>query len=422
LTLYQDELEIPHVEKIIVAGEYCQDEMISSVSQAFPTAEVERFKFSDLLFSENLTEELSDEELASYIIPISLAWKTMATKQLKLLQTNFLEKKVVKSQKLVQFSWHSVLMLAILMVLSFSYTTSILDMQKRLNLLKENTEQKKADYENYRSQYDPGPNIQVEIDSLTKALSEVKSFYDNKAIWSHIFEKLSVGFAKYPTSWLTNIQGNDGGFTVTGSTTKRENIVKFSGLFPDGTIKSVQGRDYEDRTLWLFDISFSYEPSLEIVESWIGERSTPEIKNLPKESVKTETVISSVKKEPVVEMYRKVTDSYFNNDQNNLLKNAQKFIELYPDHILVTNCRYFMSEYYYRQGELADAEKLLDLVLKVKSPMEPYALFKISQIYNQTDRKNLARVNLNRLLSQFPESDVISRAKAVLKEIGGKNE
>ncbi|MCF7919952.1 MAG: hypothetical protein K9N06_08570 [Candidatus Cloacimonetes bacterium] len=417
LTLYQDELEIPHVERIIIAGEYCQDETIEAIASAFPSAQVERFRFSDLLFSENLTEELPEEELASYMIPISLAWKILAGKSVKLLQTNFLEKKVIKSQKLVQFSWHSGLMLTILLGLSFSSTNSLLELQTRLDMLETNVAQKKAEYEMLKSQFDPGPNIQAEITALQEELSQVKSFYNNKAIWSQIFEKLSHEFKNYPVSWLTNIQGNDAGFSITGTTTKQENIVHFAGIFPEGTIKSVQNSDYEDRTIWTFDIKYSYDPALPIVKSWIKD------KEKAAEAVSDKTSkVKTVKSDPVVEMYRKVTESYFTFDQDNLIKHAREFIEKYPDNPLVTNCRYLMAEILYRQDKLAEAEELLNAVLTSESPMEPYALFKLAQIYGKTDRKYLAQVNLNLILTRFPKSDVIPRAQDFLKEIGGSDE
>jgi hypothetical protein len=148
LALYQDEMEIPHVEKVIVCGEYCQEEMLEAIANTFPAAKVERFKFSNLLFSEELEEELQEEELAAYVIPISLACKVLFSKSSQLIQTNFLEKKIIKSQKMVQFSWHSFLMLAILLGISFSFTNNILDLQNNLKTLEVQHENKKNEYEN----------------------------------------------------------------------------------------------------------------------------------------------------------------------------------------------------------------------------------------------------------------------------------
>lgn len=440
LTLYQDEMEIPHVEKIIIAGEYCQDDMIMAIADAFPSAEVERFRFSELLFSENLTEDLPEEELASFVIPISLAWKEMAGKKEELYRTNFLEKKIIKSQKVIQFSWHSFAMLAILLGLSFTYTSSLLNMQNQVQISENNYYNKKMEYQNIQQQYDPGPDIQNEISRIKNEIEYVRGFYNDKAIWSDIVEKLNIAVKEYPITWLSNIQGNDQGFSISGVTTKRKNILILSELFPNGLINSVQARNYDDKVLWSFDVTYSYPEALPIVRSWYKEPPAPRKKiektkiekKLPVKPVKRDSVDDEEKiveqtverktENPIYADYREIIEDYYSFRRDEMLEKAKRFIEKYPKNSLATNCRYLMGEIYLHSNDLVNAEKLLDTVLEVDSPMEPYALFKLAEIYQKTDRLYLAIVNLNLVKSRFPDSDVITKTNKMLEKLEANHE
>ncbi|MCF7911251.1 MAG: hypothetical protein K9M99_01885 [Candidatus Cloacimonetes bacterium] len=440
LALYQDEMEIPHVEKVIVCGEYCQDAMIDAIANTFPAAEVSRFKFSDLLFAEELGEELPEEELAAYVIPISIACKILHSKSTQILQTNFLEKKVIKSQKIVQFSWHSFLMLAILLGISFTFTNNIMDIQNQLNVLEMQYETKKGEYEQIKSEHDPGPGIQDEIQRLSNQLDKMKSLYNNKAIWSQILESLTKMFEQNPVSWLTNIQGNSDGFSIFGSTTKRENIVTISSCFPEGTIKSVQSSEWENQIIWTFEIRYRYLPALPIVQSW-GDVSEQQTREKPKEATdsppaeatgsgqveKPESASSAnnehaMKLDPVLEEYRQISEYYYEYKHDELIIKAQEFIDKYPRNILAINCRYLLGEIYLRREKLTEAERLFDKVLSVESPMEPYALYQQAQIYRKTDRPYLAIVNLNLLTRKYPKSDVIPKAKSLLDKLADYHE
>jgi len=421
LALYQDEMEIPHVEKVIVCGEYCQEEMLEAIANTFPAAKVERFKFSNLLFSEELEEELQEEELAAYVIPISLACKVLFSKSSQLIQTNFLEKKIIKSQKMVQFSWHSFLMLAILLGISFSFTNNILDLQNELKTLEVQHETKKNEYEKTKSEHDSGPEIQNEIQRLTVQFENMKSLYNNKAIWSQILEKLTREFDKYPISWLSKIQGNQEGFSIFGSTTKPENVVKISDCFPEGTIKSVMANEWETRDIWDFEIRYSYLPALPIVQSWSDKKTQKTIDVTKQDNVKSESIQKTRKTkrnmDPIYEKYQQITEEYNQYHHDEMIIHAQEFIKKYPESSLVSNCRYLIGEIKYRNGKIKEAEELFDHVLKVESSMEPYALYQLAQIYTQTKRPYLAIVNLNLLIKKYPQSDVIPKAEILLKKM-----
>ncbi len=421
LALYQDEMEIPHVERIIVAGEYSQDAMLEAIANTFPAAEVERFKFDNdkLLFAENLGDELAEEELAANVIPISIAWKILLGKSNEVLQTNFLEKKIIKSQKVVQFSWHSVLMLAILMVLTYSFTTSIFTMQKQLNILKQSYLNKKLEYENLKTERDPGPNIQEQIYVLRSQINQLETLYQDKAIWSTIIELLSENFNKYPVSWLTNIQGNQAGFSIAGITSKQQNIVNLASIFPEGTIKSVHPKELEKQIVWVFEIRYNYPAALPIVEGWTAQNLLP-VQSENSDLAKSENIKASTN--PILMEYKNVIKAYDSRNFPLMIELAESFIIKNPDNYLVVNCQYLMGEIYQRQNNLEKAEKLLDQVLKKPGYVEPYALYKLAQVYYVTERLYLAQVLLNRITSSYPNNEILPKVNAFLQKLEDKHE
>jgi TolA-binding protein len=178
--------------------------------------------------------------------------------------------------------------------------------------------------------------------------------------------------------------------------------------------------------VWSFEIRYNYLPALPIVQNWSETRQQKKISANREEIRDNQAVVSlqkaATKIDPVFEHYRKITESYYEFKHDDLITIAKEFIDKYPQNTLATNSRYLLAEVYYNRDRIAESEELLDAVLMVESPMEPYALFKQAQIYAKTSRRYLAMVNLNLLIRKFTSSDVVPKAKDLLAELESAHE
>ncbi|MCX6639444.1 MAG: tetratricopeptide repeat protein [bacterium] len=89
-----------------------------------------------------------------------------------------------------------------------------------------------------------------------------------------------------------------------------------------------------------------------------------------------------------------------------------------PDHKLASNCQYWLGECYYGQKQYETALAEFQRVFTyAKAPKADAAQLKIAVCYMQLKKYEEAREELNRLLSAYPSSEYVPRARALLDQL-----
>ena len=91
-----------------------------------------------------------------------------------------------------------------------------------------------------------------------------------------------------------------------------------------------------------------------------------------------------------------------------------------PDHKLADNAQYWFAECYYATGQFEQAIAEFQKVFAYpKTEKDDDAQLKIAYSYDQIGDKAQALVELNKLLTDYPESDLTGKARAKMAQIEG---
>ncbi len=114
--------------------------------------------------------------------------------------------------------------------------------------------------------------------------------------------------------------------------------------------------------------------------------------------------------------YNDALNNYFNNDFLEAIQEFRILITREPDGAYADNAQYWIGECYY---SLEDFESAITEFKKVftfdENNKSDHALFKIAISYQQLGRYLKARENMERFLSEYPDSELTSQAKDFLK-------
>ncbi len=251
--LERQQSALPHLDRIFLAGsklnraklEYLQEnESDVKVEYLLPLA----FMHNDLDFTE--------EELASYIVPISLATEVAKQKHPALIHADFLPKFILEQQNVLSISVPGFMVLIILLMVSYLFlesTFTLLSANSSANL---EIEQIGNQIEINNQVIDSLSSITRQIEKLEADMGFYRKYIGDRNQWHYIVEMLGESFRDNPLTWGTNIIKEDGRIRLQGSTTSRRSIVDFSNLFPRSEIKKIEKREIEDYTVWDYEILF----------------------------------------------------------------------------------------------------------------------------------------------------------------------
>ncbi len=103
------------------------------------------------------------------------------------------------------------------------------------------------------------------------------------------------------------------------------------------------------------------------------------------------------------------------------LEAVQMFTDLasqFPQHPLVSNCHYWIGESHFQLGNYQEAVEALNRVLQFsQSPKKDDALLMLGKSYAQIKRPDEARQAFTRLIQEFPDSEYVSKASALLNRM-----
>jgi tol-pal system protein YbgF len=118
------------------------------------------------------------------------------------------------------------------------------------------------------------------------------------------------------------------------------------------------------------------------------------------------------------EEYQAALRTYNSRSYGKAFKMFSNLLEKYPSGRYASNAQYWIGECHYAQKKYADAIAAFDRVLSyAKSPKADDAQLKIGLCYLKLGKKTHARESLNQLISRFPASEYVPRAKKYLAEI-----
>jgi len=251
LLLEQDNLAIPRISRIILAGQCRRINFKEFLSQQLPEQEI------DYLLAPQLdTSPLSPEEqesLSEFAVPIGAAWRVLDSANENVYQINLLPASVKEGQRVFKLAWHGYLLLVLLFLSTFFFTMEIARKSKQIRDLREQLILKE-------SQRAENQTLSTSISALEEQLTRYRAslaLYDSLTPgaerWSKMLTQVSHGVEDLNSIWLTDMNGgSDGAMAMNGYAVYRTRIPRLSSLFDNSLLKEVNVQAIREQTVYKY--------------------------------------------------------------------------------------------------------------------------------------------------------------------------
>ncbi|MCF7793372.1 MAG: tetratricopeptide repeat protein [Candidatus Cloacimonetes bacterium] len=436
--LEQDISDMQITKNVILMGDRVSDEDLEFFREkSTDDGQIHRLELPKLKIPEARQNDLTDEVIAKYAIPISLAWKALQPKNKDFFKSNLLPAKVIENQKYFKIAWHGFVILALIFYFAFSGTVRNLNIKEKIVTYEQDNYTVESELRRNRGLITKLNEIKSKMSALEQNFEKVKALSGNKNIWYYILDTFSNSLDRNPLSWLENIASDNGGFSITGYTTNRRGILEVSELFPEGSISSISRYQIEDQNLWQFDITYLYPDATEIrmnedliikqtsqqsdEQKEDAERILQETEEETKTVSETETQQQEqVSDDQVVREYRHTLDVYFAGDYQSAIKLFNDFLRQYPDHNLAYNVTYYKGECLYLLKRYNEAMEVFETIFQGRGKKAPDALMMLGNCWEKLGEKNMARASWNNLIADYPQDELAVAAKYKLSKLENK--
>lgn len=238
LLLEQDNMGIPRLSKILLAGECKKIALDEFLRDQLTEVEVQYLNTPYLNTSALPPEE--QEQVSMYAIPIATAWKVLDDDHPAFYPVNLIPEKIREAQRAFKLAWHGYVLLALVFIATVYFPIQYVGLQKDIAERKRTRDiQKGLVAENQRKQ--------AEIDSLEKKISSLKTawlLYDTLVPgsdrWNKVIAQLSKGVEDIKELWVksVNLQSN-GTMTLSGISKERKRIPRIAAVFDNAILSSV---------------------------------------------------------------------------------------------------------------------------------------------------------------------------------------
>ncbi len=253
LLLEQDNLAIPHLRRIILAGESKRIGFKEFLSQQLPDQEVDYLMTPRLDCSQLAAEQ--QETLSEYAVPIGAAMKVLDPGNPQVYNVNLLPSTVREGQRMFRLAWHGYALMVALFVTTFLFTWQISGKARELRDLGDVLTLKE-------SQRAENMTLSNSISALEDQLTRYKvsmALYDSlvpgSERWSKVLTQMSHGVDDLNSIWLTDLTaGKDPEMVVNGFTTYRTRIPRLSALFDSSVLEEVNVQEIRKETVYKYRI------------------------------------------------------------------------------------------------------------------------------------------------------------------------
>jgi Tfp pilus assembly protein PilN len=253
LLLEQDNLGIPRISRIILAGESRRINFKEFLTQQLPDQEVD-YLLSPQLDSTPLSSDLQ-EAISEYAVPIGAAWKVLQPTNPNVYNINLLPDIVREGQRVFKLAWHGVLLLLLLFGSTFFFTYSIVQKNKSIADLEELLERKRTQLAENETLQNSINGLQEQIGRFQASLALYDTLVPGSERWSTAFTQLSHGVEDLNSIWLTDFASTpEKAVAMNGYTVYRTRIPRLATLFDNSVLKEVNVQSIREQTVYRYRI------------------------------------------------------------------------------------------------------------------------------------------------------------------------
>ena len=253
LLLEQDNLAIPRINKIILAGESRRIGLKDFLTQQLPDQEVDYLLAPQVDVSE-LPADLH-ESVSEFSVPIGAAWRVLDPGNDQLYTINLLPSSVREGQRVFKLAWHGFLLMALLFASAFLFTWQITKKSSEIKDREVILEMKQSQIEENQTLQNSIMAVEAQIGRFQASLALYDSLVPGADRWSKVMTRLSHGVEDQNSIWLTDFATNQTGvMTLNGFAVYRTRIPRLATLFDNSILKEVTVQEIREQTVYNYRI------------------------------------------------------------------------------------------------------------------------------------------------------------------------
>ncbi|MFN0158413.1 MAG: hypothetical protein ACKVRP_10125 [Bacteroidota bacterium] len=253
LLLEQDNLAIPRISKIILAGESRRIGFKDFLAQQLPDQEID-YLLAPQLDTSPLPPE-QQEALSEFAIPIGAAWRALDPSSDTFYQINLLPSIIREGQRVFKLSWHGYLLMATLFFSTLFFTLSVGEKRQDIVAHQETLRLKESQLAENKTMMTSIEGLQAELAKYQTSLALYDSLVPGSERWSKVFTQLSHGVEDLNSIWITDFSSKEKGvLSLNGFTVYRTRIPRMASLFDNAVLKEVNVQKIREQEVYRYSI------------------------------------------------------------------------------------------------------------------------------------------------------------------------
>ena len=260
LLLEQDNLAIPHISRIILAGESHRINFKEFLTQQLPDQEID-YLLAPMLDTSPLSAE-QQEALSEYAVPIGAAWRILDQANHDMYSVNLLPSAVREGQRVFKLAWHGYLLLALLFSCTLAFTWQISQKNRQIKEMKESLTLKETQRSENLTLSNSIQALQEQLLRYKASLALYDSLVPGSDRWSKILTQLSHGVEDLNSIWVSDFNAQkEGAITMNGFSIYRTRIPRLSTLFDNSLLREVNVQAIREKTVYRYNIEVPIPPA-----------------------------------------------------------------------------------------------------------------------------------------------------------------
>jgi hypothetical protein len=253
LLLEQDNLAIPHIRRIVLAGECKRIGFQEFLSQQLPDQEVE-YLGTPRLDASKLSAEQQDL-ISEYAVPIGAALKVLDQRNTDLYQVNLLPASVREGQRVFKLAWHGYALLLMLFMSTLLFTWQIAQKSREIRDLRDVLTLKESQRAENMTLANSIQGLEDQLTRYKTSMALYDSLVPGAERWSKVLTQVSHGVEDLNSIWLTDMTASPAGdMMMNGFTTYRTRIPRLSTLFDEALLEEVNVQEIRKQTVYKYRI------------------------------------------------------------------------------------------------------------------------------------------------------------------------
>jgi hypothetical protein len=253
LLLEQDNLAIPRIHRIILAGQSRRIGFRDFLLQQLPDQEVDYLLTPRLDASELSSDD--QEMISEWAVPIGAAWKLLDQTNPALYRVNLIPADIREGQRVFKLAWHGYLLMLLLFVSTLFFTWSISSKSREIRDLRDVLTLKEGQRAENQTLSSSIQALQEQLQRYKVSLALYDSLVPGSERWSKVLTQVSHGVEDLNSIWLSDFTiAPEGVMRMNGFTVYRTRIPRLATLFDNSLLKEVNVQAIRDQTVYRYNL------------------------------------------------------------------------------------------------------------------------------------------------------------------------